>query len=82
MQNTGKYSSNVMLKIVLMVYKTKIPEFVHKCPFKPFEFVRENLILDNKVVAMLPTGVYRMNMIWKYKEEEFLFQIDFTVEIF
>ena len=67
----------------MLLAKTKFPEFVKPCPWKPFDVVKVNLtLLDNKLLDFMPTGVFKFKVIARNKGNETLFEITVVFELF
>ncbi|CAG9806361.1 unnamed protein product [Chironomus riparius] len=81
MDGTSKYASNFLMKIVMVLYKTKFPEFFQRCPFGPMVVEKINMTIENKLIVMMPTGLYRITFTFKYKNGEMMFDQSFLIEI-
>lgn len=68
---------------LLLLAKTKFPEFVKPCPWEPFELVKVNMTLvDTKLFDFLPTGIFRFKVIAKTKRNETIFEINVVCELY
>lgn len=81
MDGTSKYASNFLVKMTILLYKSKIPEFFQPCPFGPMIIEKVNLTLENKLVLMMPIGIYRNTYVFKYKNGEVMCEMSFLIEI-
>ena len=81
MDGTSKQTSNPIVKIALMLAKSKVPEFYKKCPIGPM-IIERNSTIENSVIALCPSGLYRIAVQWLYKNNEILLDCTFLIEIF
>lgn len=81
MDGTSKFASNFFVKISILLNKSKFPELNQNCPIGPMIMERVNMTVDNKLVAMFPTGIYRFQLTCKYKNGDIMFFISLTIEI-
>ena len=82
MDGTSKYASNFFVKISILLNKSKLPELIQKCPLGPLILEKVNMTVDNKLVAMFPTGIYRFTLSCKYKSGEIMFFISLIIELY
>lgn len=80
MDGTSKQASNYLIKIAVMVIKSKVPELKRQCPIGPIIIDKFNITLDSKVIAMFPNGIYRIIFLWKHKNGEVMLNISFLIE--
>ena len=81
MDGTSKYASNTMIKVALLLAKSKVPEFYKKCPLGPM-IVEKNSTIENAVISLCPSGVYRIDVVWKYRNNEILLEFVCLLEVF
>lgn len=68
-------ATSFMMKLSSFFFKSRFPEFFRKCPFKPFTVDRSNITMDSRIIAMIPTGSYRVRIAIKYKKDEMIFDM-------
>ena len=73
--STSIKATSFMMKLSNFFFKSRFPEFFRKCPFKPFTVDRSNITMDSKIIAMIPTGVYRVRIAIKYKNNDMVFDL-------
>jgi len=67
----------------MLLAKSKFPEFVKPCPWKPFDVVKVNMTLvDKKLLDFMPTGVFRFKVIAKNQKNETMFEIAVVFELY
>ncbi|KAL7040423.1 hypothetical protein ACKWTF_000385 [Chironomus riparius] len=81
MDGTSKQTSNPMIKIALMIVKARISEIYKMCPIGPL-ILEKNFTLPNEVIAFCPSGLYRVNLLCMYKNNEIILDCTFLMEIF
>ncbi|CAG9806362.1 unnamed protein product [Chironomus riparius] len=72
-------ATSFMMKLSSFFFKSRFPEFFRKCPFKPFTVDRSNITMDSRIIAMIPTGVYRVRIAIKYKNNDMIFDMWLTI---
>ena len=65
-----------------MVVKEKFAEIYKKCPLGPLTIEKINNTFDRKIIAMFPTGIYRITIAWSTKKGDLLFDFSELLEIF
>ena len=81
MDGTSKFSTNFLVKMTMLLYKSKFPEFFQRCPLGSMVIEKVNMTIENKLIAMIPTGVYRVTLIFKYKNGKIMLFISLLIEI-
>lgn len=73
--STSIKATSFMMKLSNFFFKSRFPEFFRKCPFKPFTVDRSNITMDSRIIAMIPTGVYRVRIVIMYKKDDMVFDL-------
>lgn len=76
-------STNVLIaKSLLWFLRSFFPEFVKGCPFPIQSLERVNKTFPAQVLAMVPNGIYRVQVFWIYKNRDVMLNVALLAEVY
>lgn len=76
----GKAKSNVLVKAFLDTVRQRIPQNLLRCPLQG-EIRAKNILLSNKMLAIFPSGFYKISAHGYNEEDDNIMSIALLVKI-